>query len=305
MMRRPFDLDIIGKNLGTQQDWKPDNLKAGGSFAGQGPVDATPRLYVRSSGTGPLFVVAGKPLERRVRAVAEGSLSHRRRGAGADPVRAGIDAGARPRDRPPRRCRKQARGDGDDGRAHRPAQPPQVRPCHRHRMAPRHAPEDAGRAADDRCRSLQGLQRHVRPPGRRPGAGRHRHLHLRFGAPRRRLRRALWRRGIRRAAAGHVGHRRLQDRRDHPRQGAGLVRRRRGIDRLLRHRQPRAHQPAWTGRSWSPPPTRRSMPPKPAAATSRWWRACRSCRWWREARRHSAKRAHLRGHPGSLRASLA
>jgi diguanylate cyclase (GGDEF)-like protein len=62
MMRRPFDLDIIGKNLGTQQSWKPSNLQAGGSYAGQGPVDATPRLYVRSPGTGPLFVVAGKPL---------------------------------------------------------------------------------------------------------------------------------------------------------------------------------------------------------------------------------------------------
>ncbi|MET4800898.1 sensor domain-containing diguanylate cyclase [Bradyrhizobium sp. LB11.1] len=62
MMRRPFDLDIIGKNLGTQQDWKADNLKAGGSYAGRGPVDVTPRLYVRSSGSGPLFVVAGKPL---------------------------------------------------------------------------------------------------------------------------------------------------------------------------------------------------------------------------------------------------
>jgi diguanylate cyclase (GGDEF)-like protein len=64
MMRRPFDLDIIGKNLGRQQEWKPDNLKAGGSYAGKGPVDVTPRLYVRSSGSGPLFVVAGKPLSR-------------------------------------------------------------------------------------------------------------------------------------------------------------------------------------------------------------------------------------------------
>jgi diguanylate cyclase (GGDEF)-like protein len=62
MMRRPFDLDVIGKNLGTQQSWRPDNLRAGGSYAGQGPVDATPRLYVRSADSGPLFVVAGKPL---------------------------------------------------------------------------------------------------------------------------------------------------------------------------------------------------------------------------------------------------
>ncbi|QDF40259.1 diguanylate cyclase [Bradyrhizobium symbiodeficiens] len=62
MMRRPFDLDVIGKNLGTRQDWRADNLRAGGAYAGQGPVDTTPRLYVRSSGTSPLFVVAGKPL---------------------------------------------------------------------------------------------------------------------------------------------------------------------------------------------------------------------------------------------------
>lgn len=62
IMRRPFDLDVIGKNLGDRPTWKADNLKAGGSFAGQGPVDDTARLYVRSSGANPLFVVAGKPL---------------------------------------------------------------------------------------------------------------------------------------------------------------------------------------------------------------------------------------------------
>lgn len=62
MMRRPFDLDIIGKNLTTVRNWKPDNLQAGGSYAGRGPVDTTPRLYVRSNASGPLFVVAGKPL---------------------------------------------------------------------------------------------------------------------------------------------------------------------------------------------------------------------------------------------------
>jgi diguanylate cyclase (GGDEF)-like protein len=62
MMRRPFDLDIIGRNLNDSRGWKADNLRVGGSFAGQGPVDPTARLYVRSGGTGPLFVVAGKPL---------------------------------------------------------------------------------------------------------------------------------------------------------------------------------------------------------------------------------------------------
>lgn len=62
MMRRPFDLDVIGKNLSDQATWKADNLKVGSAFAGQGPIDATPRLYVRSAGSSPLFVVAGKPL---------------------------------------------------------------------------------------------------------------------------------------------------------------------------------------------------------------------------------------------------
>jgi diguanylate cyclase (GGDEF)-like protein len=62
MMRRPFDLDVIGRNLADRPVWKADNLKVGSAFAGQGPIDGTPRLYVRSSGTNPLFVVAGKPL---------------------------------------------------------------------------------------------------------------------------------------------------------------------------------------------------------------------------------------------------
>ncbi|MHB0773264.1 sensor domain-containing diguanylate cyclase [Bradyrhizobium sp. 5.13L] len=62
MMRRPFDLDIIGKNLNERDSWNADNLRAGTSYSGRGPVDPTPRLYVRSTGSGPLFVVAGKPL---------------------------------------------------------------------------------------------------------------------------------------------------------------------------------------------------------------------------------------------------
>jgi diguanylate cyclase (GGDEF)-like protein len=62
MMRRPFDLDVIGTNLNDRRTWSADNLRAGASYAGQGPVDPTPRLYVRSTDSGPLFVVAGKPL---------------------------------------------------------------------------------------------------------------------------------------------------------------------------------------------------------------------------------------------------
>lgn len=62
IMRTPFDLDVIGKSLAEQLDWKAENLKEGGAFAGKGPVDATPRLYVRRNSAGPLYVVVGKPL---------------------------------------------------------------------------------------------------------------------------------------------------------------------------------------------------------------------------------------------------
>ncbi|WP_166299095.1 sensor domain-containing diguanylate cyclase [Bradyrhizobium sp. 2S1] len=63
IMRTPFDLDVIGKNLAEQLDWKAENLKGGGAYSGKGPVDDTPRLYVRRSSSGPLYVVVGKPLE--------------------------------------------------------------------------------------------------------------------------------------------------------------------------------------------------------------------------------------------------
>jgi diguanylate cyclase (GGDEF)-like protein len=63
IMRKPFDLDVIGKNLATVRTWNPANLKANGSYAGQGPVDAIPRLFVRRASAGPFYVVVGKPLD--------------------------------------------------------------------------------------------------------------------------------------------------------------------------------------------------------------------------------------------------
>jgi len=67
LMRKPFDLDIIGKNLADLPTWNPANLKEGGSYAGQGPVDAIPRLFVRRASAGPFYVVVGKPLENVLR----------------------------------------------------------------------------------------------------------------------------------------------------------------------------------------------------------------------------------------------
>jgi diguanylate cyclase (GGDEF)-like protein len=63
MMRTPFDLDVIGKNLGERRDWNPANLQDGGSYAGVGPVDQRPRLYVRRGGDKLLTVVVGRPLD--------------------------------------------------------------------------------------------------------------------------------------------------------------------------------------------------------------------------------------------------
>ena len=63
IMRKPFDLDVIGKNMATVRTWNPESLIAQGSYAGQGPVDAIPRLFVRRASTGPFYVVVGKPLD--------------------------------------------------------------------------------------------------------------------------------------------------------------------------------------------------------------------------------------------------
>jgi diguanylate cyclase (GGDEF)-like protein len=63
IMRTPFKLGVIGKKLSEQHDWSPSNLPDDGTYAGKGPVDDTPRLYVRRGGDKPLIVVAGKPLD--------------------------------------------------------------------------------------------------------------------------------------------------------------------------------------------------------------------------------------------------
>ena len=51
-----------GRTWRSGRSWRADNLKEGAAYAGVGPVDPTPRLYVRSGSTNLFFVVVGKPL---------------------------------------------------------------------------------------------------------------------------------------------------------------------------------------------------------------------------------------------------
>lgn len=61
IMRRPFDLDIIGKKLADMPRGATPAQFQGDAFSGLGPIDDVPRLYVRGP-SGPLLVVVGKPL---------------------------------------------------------------------------------------------------------------------------------------------------------------------------------------------------------------------------------------------------
>jgi diguanylate cyclase (GGDEF)-like protein len=65
IMRRPFDLDVIGRNLAVLSPaWGGSSeFRGDGAYSGPGPVDSTPRLFVRRDASGPLYVVVGKPLD--------------------------------------------------------------------------------------------------------------------------------------------------------------------------------------------------------------------------------------------------
>jgi diguanylate cyclase (GGDEF)-like protein len=61
IMRTPFDLDVIGKNLGHASSVMRVLSEPAGSFTGTGAIDQMPRLYVWRDGTRPLVVLVGKP----------------------------------------------------------------------------------------------------------------------------------------------------------------------------------------------------------------------------------------------------
>ena len=60
IMRTPFDLDIIGKNLGDLPGVKRALSEPSGSYSGMSHSAHTPRLYVWRDGTRPLVVLVGK-----------------------------------------------------------------------------------------------------------------------------------------------------------------------------------------------------------------------------------------------------
>jgi diguanylate cyclase (GGDEF)-like protein len=63
IMRTPFDLDIIGKNLGNLPGVKRALSEPSGSYSGIASSNHSPRLYVWRDGTRPLVVLVGKRWE--------------------------------------------------------------------------------------------------------------------------------------------------------------------------------------------------------------------------------------------------
>jgi diguanylate cyclase (GGDEF)-like protein len=61
IMRMPFDLDVIGKNLSQAPSVMRVLSETSGSYSGPSATDQIPRLLVWRDGTRPLIVVVGKP----------------------------------------------------------------------------------------------------------------------------------------------------------------------------------------------------------------------------------------------------
>ncbi|SDT41506.1 sensor domain-containing diguanylate cyclase [Bradyrhizobium canariense] len=61
IMRVPFDLDVIGKNIGDVAGVKRALSEPSGWYSGQSVIDGMSRLYVWRDGTKPLVVLVGKP----------------------------------------------------------------------------------------------------------------------------------------------------------------------------------------------------------------------------------------------------
>jgi diguanylate cyclase (GGDEF)-like protein len=61
IMRTPFDLDLIGKNIGDEPGARRALSEPSGWYSGQSVVDGVQRLYVWRDSSHPLVVMVGKP----------------------------------------------------------------------------------------------------------------------------------------------------------------------------------------------------------------------------------------------------
>jgi diguanylate cyclase (GGDEF)-like protein len=61
IMRTPFDLDLIGKNIGDVPGVKRALSETSGWYTGTSVIDGKKRLYIWRNGTRPLVVLVGKP----------------------------------------------------------------------------------------------------------------------------------------------------------------------------------------------------------------------------------------------------
>lgn len=61
IMRTPFDLDLIGKNIGDVPGVKRALSETSGSYTATSVIDGKKRLYIWRNGTRPLVVLVGKP----------------------------------------------------------------------------------------------------------------------------------------------------------------------------------------------------------------------------------------------------
>jgi len=159
-------------------------------------------LHLRRPQSGAAGHYGGPDVQRAVHPVHELHRHLRRLLAGARPAPqfpGGQSDGARRR----------------TGQAHRTQQPAGLRRALPLRLAEGVGRRGAAGPAADRRRSLQGIQRPVRPPGRRPGADRSSENGARRRPPAHRHGRPLRRRGVRGAAHGHHRTVRRKTRRAH------------------------------------------------------------------------------------------
>ena len=71
IMRRPFDLDIIGKRLGDMPRGKQPTMGEENAFSGLGPVDDIRGFMSAAPSTSPFVVIVGKPISDILEPVAD------------------------------------------------------------------------------------------------------------------------------------------------------------------------------------------------------------------------------------------